>query len=69
VNSDSPQTIDRQADLFRFVQFARSANSVFETARFNHSRTSPYLLSYLILTLFANHFATSQRSLEVPLEE
>jgi hypothetical protein len=42
VKSDSVQTIDRQADLIDFVQLARSVESVFETARFNRSRTSPY---------------------------
>jgi hypothetical protein len=41
VKSDSVQTVDRQADLIDFVQLARSAESVFETARFNRSRTSP----------------------------
>jgi hypothetical protein len=42
VNSDSAQALDRQEDLFRFVQLARSTESLFETARFNRSRTSPY---------------------------
>jgi hypothetical protein len=45
VKSDSVQTVDRQADLIDFVQLARSAESVFETARFNRSRTSPNLHS------------------------
>ena len=51
MKSDSVQTVDRQADLIDFVQLARSAESVFETARFNRSRTSPYLHS----TWFPNH--------------
>ena len=51
VNSDLPQTLDRQADLIRFVQLARSTESHFETARFNHSRTSPNLGSIW----FPNH--------------
>ncbi len=45
MNLDLPQTPHRQADLIRFVQLARSTESHFETARFNHSRTSPNLHS------------------------
>jgi hypothetical protein len=56
VKSNSAQTIDRQADLVRFVQLARSTESVFETARFNHSRTSPNLHSTA-----TRHFTATRR--------